>query len=77
VVETGDGAADRLPDVTDEGAAAAADVEQPILLRQVERLKEIGPEEVVRARVAVRLAGGAAVRPACELVGPALEAPGL
>ena len=75
VVDACDLAADRLAHVADERAAAAADVEQAVVLRQLQRLEQLRPEEVVRGRRAVVLARLTAVRPPRELVRLALEPP--
>src|SRR4051794_39860638 len=75
VVDPGDLAADRLLDVPQEGAAAAAHVEQPVLLRQLQRLEQLRPEEVVARRRAVRRARLTAARLPRDLVHPAVEPP--
>jgi hypothetical protein len=75
VVDTLDGAAGRVARVPEEDAAAATDVEQPVVRLQLQRLEHRRPHEVVHVGRAVRGPRRATVRPTGNPVGHAVDPP--
>jgi hypothetical protein len=75
VVETGGVAADGREHVAQEGAAAAADVEQPVRGSEREGFQRRLPQERVRVVGAVRRACPSAMRATRHPVGLAVDPP--
>ena len=75
MVDAHDLAADLLPDVAQEDAAAAAHVEQAVVRAEREGFEDVRPGEVVRGGRAVRFAGLLAVRAPGDAVGHAIDPP--